>query len=503
MVINLKSKEITRGASAISYALTKKRDIKKDDINKKNDNVIFLCSHHLDVNNILDSPSPSDIYRQMKLRQEVAGLKRKYGFWNIRICPSKEDWKALLGFEPVPGKITDSQKEKIIEVANKLIDTSIKKMDVTDHWGYRHNKKGETYSCITGKHTNLTDSQSVWSIHLDTDDIHIHGVANMVTEQNEIQDSNMCIDRGFLAGDKVAENFGLKNLSEYDNQRKEKIHADGITALKLMGNFDLKLYFAMMAAKGWIIEPNTPDVKGVIHGYSIGEKLYHNDGSLSSIIMFKSSELGHSKDLTPSHLFKTWMKVHKEEVEKTSKHTNTIPKRWGDEWLLQRQREKSELEERRAKAKLQKIQKPQTKLPSESEKELSNSEMERNSAIRTTRLVLNNFCKSTFSIFDRDEVFAIKKGIVAKCIEYGGHSWIEDDLKKAADSFFENFDEKNKQQVRAKDLFTEIVDLLLPVIQASAGGGGGNNNDLPKSKDDEWLWLHKNLFGMGPGRKRR
>ena len=227
MVIKLNS--TSGGASSIGYGLTKKRDIKQADniLAKQNENVLFIRADHLKVNSVLDTPMPSDIYRQMQLRQQVAGMKRKDKFWNIKICPSKEDWKALLGFELVPGKLTDEQKAKVLEVANKLIDASIEKLDTTDHHGYRHNKKGEKYSCITGKHTNLADSQAVWSIHFDTDDIHIHGTANMVTEHNEIQEANMCIDRGFVAGDKVAEKFGLKQLSEYhrpEHSRQQRCH---------------------------------------------------------------------------------------------------------------------------------------------------------------------------------------------------------------------------------------------------------------------------------------
>lgn len=144
MIISLTS--TAGGASSIGYGLTKKRDIKQADniLAKQNEKVLFVRADHLKVNSVLDTPMPSDIYRQMQLRQQVAGMKRKDRFFNIKICPSKEDWKALLGFEPVPGKLTDEQKAKVLEVANKLIDASIEKLDTTDHHGYRHNKKGES-----------------------------------------------------------------------------------------------------------------------------------------------------------------------------------------------------------------------------------------------------------------------------------------------------------------------------------------------------------------------
>ena len=140
MVIKLNS--TSGGASSIGYGLTKKRDIQQADniLAKQNEDVLFVRADHLKVNSVLDTPIPSEIYRQMQLRQQVAGMKRKDRYFNIKICPSKEDWKALLGFEPVPGKLTDEQKAKVLEVANKLIDAAIEKLDATDHHGYERRK---------------------------------------------------------------------------------------------------------------------------------------------------------------------------------------------------------------------------------------------------------------------------------------------------------------------------------------------------------------------------
>lgn len=505
MVIKLNS--TSGGASSIGYGLTKKRDIKQADniLAKQNENVLFIRADHLKVNNVLDTPMPSDIYRQMQLRQQVAGMKRKDKFWNIKICPSKEDWKALLGFELVPGKLTDEQKAKVLEVANKLIDASIEKLDATDHHGYRHNKKGEKYSCITGKHTNLADSQAVWSIHFDTDDIHIHGTANMVTEHNEIQEANMCIDRGFVAGDKVAEKFGLKLLSEYDNQRKERIHSDGISVLKNMKEFNLQTYFAEMMAKGWIIDPNTPDSKGVIHGYSVGEKLYHNDGSLSSVMMFKSSELGHSKDLTPSHLYKTWQKLHAAErqaeapretrrAEQPKQQTATVipidqhkPGRWSEEGRRLREEEQRKREEERkaAEARRAEQQKP---------REQSQEEKEAHSAVDKALKVIGEFTSGTFNVYDRDEQANIQEGIVGQCL-LGGRDTTRETLRTASDELMSMVEGVAAQLEKSTALMVEIVaGMALPQVTPSGGGGGGPTGGWRGKRDDEWWNAWKNVF---------
>ena len=506
MIISLTS--TSGGASSIGYGLTKKRDIKQADniLNKPNEDVIFVRADHLKVNSILGTPKPSDIYRQMQLRQEVAGMKRKDKFWNIKICPSKEDWKAQLGFEPVPGKLTDEQKAKVLEVANKLIDASIEKLDATDHHGYRHNKKGEKYSCITGKHTNLADSQAVWSVHFDTDDIHIHGTANMVTEHNEIQEANMCKDRGFVAGDKVAEKFGLKQLSEYDNQRKERIHTDGISVLKDMKEFNLQTYFAEMMAKGWIIDPNTPDRNGVIHGYSVGEKLYHNDGSLSSVMMFKSSELGHSKDLTPSHLLKTWQKLHANDQETIAFNEKNLqseqpeqrtapvvptdykkPGRWSEEGRRKRKEEQHKREEER---KAEETRKAEQQKP----REQSQEEKEARSTVDKTLKVISKFANSTFNVYDIDEQADLQEGIVAQCL-LGGRDTTRETLKEATNELMGMVEGIAAQIEKSTVAMIEIIDgMAMPQVTPSEGGGGGPTGGWRGKRDDDWWNAWKNIF---------
>ena len=513
MVIKLNS--TSGGASSIGYGLTKKRDIKQADniLAKQNENVLFIRADHLKVNSVLDTPMPSDIYRQMQLRQQVAGMKRKDKFWNIKICPSKEDWKALLGFELVPGKLTDEQKAKVLEVANKLIDASIEKLDTTDHHGYRHNKKGEKYSCITGKHTNLADSQAVWSIHFDTDDIHIHGTANMVTEHNEIQEANMCIDRGFVAGDKVAEKFGLKQLSEYDNQRKERIHSDGISVLKNMKEFNLQTYFAEMMAKGWTIDPNTPDSKGVIHGYSVGEKLYHNDGSLSSVMMFKSSELGHSKDLTPSHLLKTWQKLHAAEqqaeapretrrAEQPKQRTATVipiehekPGRWSEEGRRLREEEQRRREEERKKAEeVKRKEAAAQRTEQQRPHEQSPEEKEARNAVDKALKVIGKFVNGTWNVYDRDEQADLHEGIVGQCL-LGGRDTTRETLRTASDELISMVEGVAAQLEKSTALMVEIVaGMALPQVTPSGGGGGGPTGGWRGKRDDEWWNAWKNVF---------
>jgi len=506
MVTKLNSVSSSHGFNSIRYSLLKlNQQQKKDGLEeiKPNEDVMFLRADHLNISNILDTPSPSDIYQQMKLRQEVAGFKRKHGFFKVEICPSKEEWKSMLGFEPVPGQLTQEQKQKIMEVANKLLDDTIGQLDKTDHWGYRHNKKGEKYSCITGKHTNLADSQAVWSLHFDTDDLHIHGVANVVTEKNEIQDVNMCQDRGWRAGDKVAEMRGWKTLDQIGNKRKERIHADGIDVLKNMKKFNLQTYFAEMMAKGWVVEPNSPDRNGVIHGYSVGEVMKHNDGSLSSIVMFKSSELGHSKDLTPSHIYKTWQKLRNEQqtateetrrAEQPKQQTATVipidqhkPGRWSEEGRRLREEEQRKREEARKEAEARRAeqQKPREQSP---------EEKEARRAVANSIDILKKFCGYPYNVFAHDEYSDLQEGIVGQCL-LGGRDTTRENLKEAAGELMGIVNEVSTQMEKAAVLMVEFVaGMALPQVTPSGGGGGHDTGGWRGKKDDEWWNLWKPVF---------
>ena len=496
------------GSNAINYSIMKREKDNKNGLYeiKPNENVLFLRADHLDVNNILDVPSPSDIYQQMLLRQQVAGFKRKYGFLRLEINPSKEEWKAMLGFAPVPGRLTDEQKLKILEVANKLVDDSINKLDSTDYWGYRKNKKGEKYSCITGPHTKLAESQAVWSVHFDTDDLHIHGVANLVTENNEIQETHKCKDRGFVAGDKVAEMRGWKTLDNYANQRKERIHNDGIDILKNMKEFDLNRYFAEMMARGWIVEPNSPDRNGVIHGYSIGEVMKHNDGSLSSVVMFKSSGLGHSKDLTPSHIYKTWHKLQNEqqtitpnlETRRTEQPNQqsaiVVPTRHRWDHLKRKQEEEHKADELR--------QGEVAECRSGQRHELSAEEKEaRNAALRAIA-VIDKYIHGIFNVYDHDEQADLLEGIVGQCLLNGRDSMHRNNLKYAVAELLNGMVEGVEGQLeKSTSLMNELIDQIeFSEIESSyvtnvlaagvshGGGGGGSTGGWGKKKDDDEEW---------------
>lgn len=82
-----------------------------------------------------------------------------------------------------------------------------------------------------------------------------------------------------------------------------------------MNKFNLERYFEGMRSRGWIIDAKY-DSKGICRGYSVGERLFKVDGSLSSTILVQSSKLGFGRDLMVSKLQGTWNILHRPQIQR-------------------------------------------------------------------------------------------------------------------------------------------------------------------------------------------
>ena len=230
----------------------------------------------------------------MKRRQANSGHKIKDGFCRIEICPPMEECRNW------------SMKDW-----EKLLQDSIRHLDSTDFLG----KSGN----VIGKHTDIAHSQWIATCHRDTDNYHIHLIANRINENNEVQDDTRCRNRGVLAANKLAEERGWIKAQDRQDKRKVKIHADAIDVLRHMEKYCLEEYFKGMQARGWKIDAKY-DNSGICRGYSIGQNLYKANGSLSSTIMYQSSKLGFGRDLMVSRLEGTWKKLHPVQVKASEKN---------------------------------------------------------------------------------------------------------------------------------------------------------------------------------------
>lgn len=286
MIIKVNTISSSHGHNAIEYAMNKKMSDKEKPE--------FLGSANLPTGDILGPVDSYTVWDCMKRRQSQSGHKLKDGFFRIEICPPMEkckDWS--------------------LNDWKKLLSDAIKHLDSTDFI----TKTGK----VIGKHTDIAHSQWIATIHRDTDNYHIHLIANRINENNEVQDDTRCRNRGMLAANKLAEERGWIKAQDRQDKRKVKIHADAIDVLRHMEKYSLEVYFKGMQARGWKIDAKY-DNSGICRGYSIGQNLYKANGSLSSTIMYQSSKLGFGRDLMVSRLEGTWKKLHPVQVKASEKN---------------------------------------------------------------------------------------------------------------------------------------------------------------------------------------
>ena len=161
------------------------------------------------------------------------------------------------------------------------------------------------------EHTHLANSQYVVSLHHDSKGqiLHLHINANRIDMEGNTNNEYMIGKRATMAANKINEQRGWIQSMTKREWNIDEITNDCIQALKSMDSFDFNTYEAKLKAKGYGVKVMRDSI-GKVCGYSVkkGNSIY------------KSSELGHSRSLTPSRLRTTWEKLHRDK----SVHTQTI-----------------------------------------------------------------------------------------------------------------------------------------------------------------------------------
>ena len=300
MIIKVEPISASHGHNAINYAMNKDGKDKPE----------LLRLNHLDMDDITFSdPSPRDVWDMMKLHQEKYKFRRDEMFVRVELCPpmdkcknwKQDDWNRFL----------DGCLRHLDDEDNYYKKKPLKNTDGTP----KLDEDGNPRYKILGEPFMFRKAQFVATIHRDSGKWHVHLIANRVTMDGKCMDMFRCHERAIKAADNLANAYRQaditwKTASEYDNKRKARIYRDAIEVLKGMDKFDLQDYFAGMRAKGWVVSPNSPDSKGVIHGYSIGEFVHPQD---RTPLMYKASKLGHGYALTIANLERTWQRVQDEE----------------------------------------------------------------------------------------------------------------------------------------------------------------------------------------------
>ena len=160
-------------------------------------------------------------------------------------------------------------------------------------------------------HAHLANSQYVVSLHRDSKSqiLHLHINANRIDMEGNTNNEYMIGKRATMAANKINEQRGWIQSMTKREWNIDEITNACIEAIKSMDSFDFNTYEAKLKAKGYGVKVMRDSI-GKVCGYSVkkGNSTY------------KSSELGHSRSLTPSRLRTTWEKLHRDK----SVHAQTL-----------------------------------------------------------------------------------------------------------------------------------------------------------------------------------
>ncbi len=172
----------------------------------------------------------------------------------------------------------------------------LKEVDGINH---RPPKKGKRECDL--KPTNLQNSQYVISLHHDSRSgiRHLHILVNRVDMNGMTNDAHYIGERAVEAANHISEQRGWDLATERRKENMEILHDIAINVLRDMSSFDWNVFNREMKHHGYDMML-TRDSKGIARGLSF----------MKGKSVFKSSELGHGRDLMPSKIETTWRKLH-------------------------------------------------------------------------------------------------------------------------------------------------------------------------------------------------
>lgn len=163
------------------------------------------------------------------------------------------------------------------------------------------------------KHTNLSNSQYVVSLHRDSKSgiLHLHIDANRIDNDGNINNDHNIHIRGMVAANNITKRRGWVQASDISMQNEQEITNACMDALRFMDRFDWNDYVERLKQRGYDVLLQK-DSQNVVRGYSIkkGNSTY------------KSSSLGKGRNLMPSKIEATWNELHKEVLQKENAEEN-------------------------------------------------------------------------------------------------------------------------------------------------------------------------------------
>ena len=147
----------------------------------------------------------------------------------------------------------------------------------------------------------LANSQYLATLHRDSGSgiLHMHLDCNRIDMNGDLNDDYLIGERAAYAANKVTHERGWVQAEQRAAENRAKISKDCIAVLKEMPRFVWDEYVTQLKAKGYDLRLHR-DSEGNVRGYSV--RMGHS--------IYKSSVLGHSRNLLPSKIENTWASLH-------------------------------------------------------------------------------------------------------------------------------------------------------------------------------------------------
>lgn len=265
-----KARAISHGANSMRYV-----------VNKDKSDIIKL-------NMLPDNVAAESLWSRMLLHQAKFIGNRpkpiKNNMIRIEVSPTAEETKGW----------TNSDWEE-------LADDFIREFDSIDLSKQTKRTKD--------KHTNLSNSQYVVSLHRDSKSgiLHLHIDANRIDNDGNINNDHNIHIRAIIAANNISKRRGWVLATDISKQNKQEITDACMDALRSMDSFDWNDYVERLKQCGYDVMLQK-DSQDVVRGYSIKR------GSST----YKSSSLGKSRNLMPSKIEMTWEELHKDILQQNN-----------------------------------------------------------------------------------------------------------------------------------------------------------------------------------------
>ena len=265
-----KARAISHGANSMRYV-----------VNKDKSDIIKL-------NMLPDNVAAESLWSRMLLHQAKFIGNRpkpiKNNMIRIEVSPTAEETKGW----------TNSDWEE-------LADDFIREFDSIDLSKQTKRTKD--------KHTNLSNSQYVVSLHRDSKSgiLHLHIDANRIDNDGNINNDHNIHIRAIIAANNISKRRGWVLATDISKQNKQEIADACMDALRSMDSFDWNDYVERLKQCGYDVMLQK-DSQDVVRGYSIKR------GSST----YKSSSLGKSRNLMPSKIEMTWEELHKDILQQNN-----------------------------------------------------------------------------------------------------------------------------------------------------------------------------------------